>query len=76
MGEARKDALRFDFNCRLKLKFHGTKVTSDVGLFSYWEFDAALGLTSAMESELRDLRTVKNMRHSLAVLRSPHYRKG
>ena len=26
MGEARKDALRFDFDRRLKLEFHGTKV--------------------------------------------------
>jgi len=29
MGEARKDALKLDFDRRLKLKFHGTKVTSD-----------------------------------------------
>jgi hypothetical protein len=28
MGEARKDALRLDFACKLKLEFHGTKVTS------------------------------------------------
>jgi len=26
MGEARKDALRLDFDRRLKLEFHGTKV--------------------------------------------------
>jgi hypothetical protein len=32
MGEARKDALRLDFDRRLKLEFHGTKVTSDAGL--------------------------------------------
>jgi len=29
MGEARKDALRLDFDRKLKLEFHGTKVTSD-----------------------------------------------
>ena len=29
MGEARKDALKLDFDRRLKLEFHGTKVTSD-----------------------------------------------
>ena len=29
MGEARKDALKLDFDHRLKLEFHGTKVTSD-----------------------------------------------
>ena len=35
MGEARKDALKLDFNRRLKLEFHGTKVTSDAGLLAY-----------------------------------------
>ncbi len=28
MGEARKDALRLDFDRRSKLEFHGTKVTN------------------------------------------------
>jgi hypothetical protein len=60
MGEARKDALRLDFARRLKLEFHGTKVTSDGGLLAYRELDEALGLTSIVESELRDIRTGKN----------------
>ena len=29
MGESRKDALRVNFDKKLKLEFHGTKVTSD-----------------------------------------------
>jgi hypothetical protein len=29
MGEPRKDALRLDFDRRLKLEFHGTRITSD-----------------------------------------------
>lgn len=29
MGGRRKDALRVDFDRKLKLEFHGTKVTSD-----------------------------------------------
>jgi hypothetical protein len=44
MGEARKDALGLDFDRRLKLEFHGTKVTSDSGLLAYRELDEALGL--------------------------------
>jgi hypothetical protein len=51
MGEASKDALRLDFNRRLRLEFHGTKVTSDAGLLAYRELDNALGLTSTIDSE-------------------------
>ena len=68
MGEARKDALRLNFDRKLKLEFHGTKVTSDAGLLAYRELDEALGLTSAIDSELRDNRTGKNTRHSGAVV--------
>ncbi len=31
MGESRKDALRVNSDRKLKLEFHGTKVTSDAG---------------------------------------------
>ena len=68
MGEARKDALRLNFDRKLKLEFHGTKVTSDAGLLAYRELDEALGLTSAIDSELRDIRTGKNTQHGLTAL--------
>ena len=49
MGDARKDALRVEFDSRIKLEFHGAAVTSDAGLVAYRELDEALGLTKMGE---------------------------
>ena len=42
MGDARKDALRVEFDNQIKLEFHGAAVTSDAGLIAYRELDEAL----------------------------------
>jgi len=68
MVETRKDALRLDFDHKLKLEFHGTKVTSDAGLLAYRELDETLGLIAMILPELRDIRTDKNTQHGLAAL--------
>jgi len=68
MGESKKDALRVNFDKKLKLEFHGTKLTSDGGLLIYREMDDALGLTEMVESELIDIRTGKNTQHELVGL--------
>ncbi|MDP6736548.1 MAG: IS1380 family transposase [Nitrospinaceae bacterium] len=74
MGEAYKDALRLDFDRKLKLEFHGVKVTSDAGLLAYRELDDVFGLTDMVACELRDNRTGKNTQHSLlALLRQSIY---
>jgi hypothetical protein len=74
MGERSKDALQVNFDRKLKLEFHGTKVTSDAGLIAYRELDEVLGLTTMIESELTDNRTGKNTQHGcLAMLRQSIY---
>ena len=63
MGESKKDALRVNFDRKLKLEFHGVKVTSDAGLLAYREIDDVFGLTDMVAYELRDNRTGKNTQH-------------
>ncbi len=67
-GESRKPHLRVDFDRRLKLEFHGSKITSDAGLLAYRELDDDLGLTDLAGSALSGRRHGKNRRHLLTGL--------
>jgi len=70
MGERRKEALRLNFDLKLRLEFHGTTVTSDAVLIAYRELDEVLGLTTLIDSELADNRPGENTQHGcLAMLR-------
>ncbi len=45
MGDRRKQALRVQFDGKLKLEFHETKITSDAGLLAFRGLDEAVRLT-------------------------------
>jgi len=68
MGESKRDRLRVDFDRRLKLEFHGSRITSNAGLLAYRELDDALGLSEIAGTVLQDSRTGKNGWHELAGL--------
>src|SRR5918994_3497727 len=63
-----KEPLRVAFDRRLKLEFHGAKITSDGGLLAYRELDDALDLTATAASTLGEGRRGKNIRHRLLGL--------
>src|ERR687892_1588833 len=67
-GEAKEPLLRPTFDRRIKLEFHGAKITSDGGLLAYRELDDALGLTDMAITKLLDGRRGKNTRHELSGL--------
>ncbi len=68
-GESVDGPLRLDFHRRLKLGFHGSRITTNAGLLAYRELDDALGLTDMVGDELVDPRAGKNVRHSDGALR-------
>src|SRR5919206_299544 len=69
-----KEPLRVVFDRRLKLEFHGARITSDAGLLAYRELDDAFDLTAAAASALADGRRGKDIRHRLlGLLRQAGY---
>jgi hypothetical protein len=63
MGEKIREALKLQFDKRLRLEFHGARITSDAGLLVFQELDEALGLTEKAPNYLRDSRVAKGYYH-------------
>ena len=67
-GAGSEGDIRLDFDPRVRLEFHGSKISSDGGLLLFRELDKTLGLHDLAGRSLRDTRTGKNGVHSLVGL--------
>jgi Transposase DDE domain group 1 len=67
-GEADDGSLRVDFDRRLRLEFHGSRITSDAGILAHRELDDVLGLTDLAGAMLSECRRGNNTRHLLTGL--------
>jgi hypothetical protein len=67
-GETNMSPVRLQFDRRLKLEFHGSRITSDAGLLAYRELGNVLGLAAFAGSMLADSRTGKKLWHGLVGL--------
>lgn len=67
-GESDNGPLRVQFDRRLRLEFHGSRITADAGLLPYRELADVLGLTELAGAVLSDGRRGKNTRLLLSGL--------
>src|SRR3954451_24687427 len=67
-GEAKEPPLRVAVDRRIKLEFHGARITSDGGLLAYRELDDVFDLTATAASALAEGRRGKNTCHRLLGL--------
>jgi len=66
--------MKVGFDGRIKLEFHGAKVTSDGGLLAYRDLEDALGLFDSLATVFTDRRTGRNIQHDMnSLLRQSVY---
>ena len=68
MGDKIKEGLKVQFDKRLRLEFHGARITSDAGLLACRELDGALELAEAVPTYLRETREGRNVQHEIVPL--------
>jgi len=68
MGEKAKKTLKLQFDKRLRLEFHGARITSHAGLLACRELDGVLGLTDMAPRYLQETRGGRNLQHELVPL--------
>ena len=66
-GAGSEGDIRLDFDPRVRLEFHGSKISSDGRLLLFRKWDETLGLHDLAGRSLRDTRTGKNGVHNFAV---------
>ena len=59
---------RLGFDRRVRLEFHGSKISTDGGLLLFWELDEVLGLHDLAGGVLLDTRNGHNRLHTLVGL--------
>ena len=67
-GEADDGSLRLDRGRRLRLEFHGIRISSGAGLLACRALDDAPGLSGLAGAALSEYRRGKNTRHLLTGL--------
>jgi hypothetical protein len=68
MKHTKGERLNIRFNSKIKLEFHGARLTSDEGLLAYRELDEALGLFDSSSDFMNDRRTGRNIQHDIINL--------
>ena len=68
MGDVKNTDLQVSFDNRVRVKFVGSKVSTDAGLLAYRELDEVLSLTKMSAEVLTDSRLGQNKQHGLVPM--------
>ena len=67
-GEGQSEFGQLDFDRRVSVAFHGSKISSDGGLLLFRELNDVLGLHDLIGEHLQETRTGHNRLHSIVAL--------